>query len=297
MRTVRRSGCLVVAFVASLACSATAPADAAELVARNATQVRLKVSADGKALVSYASRGRQHHTLAWGAINAIAPTRARPQVALRLDYSGGWRSFRRKPSAFRDRCRRYDGPKLHWLIAACKAPDGSYWALQTWQRALPNLGLPASPDRRVYELWLSHWRGPLPVLEVSVGWTQGRYHTLFGRLTYLGRPVFGFGTGFRGRPTDSFGRVVYVDTFDSAYGRGWRRENSFVTHRGSGAFCYGFFPRGGRTGMGKRYRVTAMGPGVLPDLYWEGVPPAAYDGAYDAVQKTKVRALNSRLCG
>ncbi len=295
MAALRR---LVLPAAAVAACALGAPAQGAELVARNATAVQLKVSSDGKALVSYRSRGRQHHTLAWGAINAIAPTQARAQVALRLDYSGGWKSFRLTPGAFRNRCADYDGPQLHWMIAACKAPDGSYWALQTWQRALPNLGLAAPPSRRVYELWLSHWRGPLPVLEVNMGWTQRRYHTLFGRLTYLGKPVYGFGTGVRGRPTDSFGRVLYVDTFDSQYGSGWQRENSFVTHRGSGAFCYGFFPHGGRpSGMGKRYRLTAMGPGVLPDLFWEGIPQANYDAAYDAEQKTKLRALNASSCG
>jgi hypothetical protein len=26
-----------------------------------------------------------------------------------------------------------------------------------------------------------------------------------------------------------------------AYGRGWRRENSFVTTKGTGVFCYGFY--------------------------------------------------------
>ena len=30
----------------------------------------------------------------------------------------------------------------------------------------------------------------------------------------------------------------------SAYGSGWRRENSFLSHHGTGAFCYGFYPHG-----------------------------------------------------
>ncbi|MFN2470742.1 MAG: hypothetical protein ABR583_07080 [Gaiellaceae bacterium] len=288
------------AFVLAVAVASAlpTPAMAGELVARNATRVQLSVSADGKALVSYRSAGRAHAVLAWGAINAIAPTLSRPQVALRLDYSGGWRSLQTRPSRFRNRCAAYDGPRLHWLIAACKAPDGSYWALQNWQRALPNYGLAASPQRRVYELWLSHWRGPLPTFEVSLGWTQARFHTIFGRLTYLGKPVHGFGTGIRGRPTDSYGRVLYVDTLDSRYGTGWRRENSFVTHKGTGVFCYGFFPHGRYpTGMGKRYRITAMGPGVLPDLYWEGVPQATYDASYDQAAKAKLRAFGDSSCG
>ena len=30
---------------------------------------------------------------------------------------------------------------LVWLVAACRAPDGSYWALQRWQRLLPMRGI------------------------------------------------------------------------------------------------------------------------------------------------------------
>ncbi len=89
-----------------------------------------------------------------------------------------------------------------------------------------------------------------------------------------------------------------MDTLDSPLGSGWRRENSFVTHRGSGAFCYGFWPHGRYpSGMGKRYRVTVQGPGVFPDLYWEGVPPAGYDRVFDQEQKAKLQSLNSPSCG
>jgi hypothetical protein len=282
----------------ALACVLSSPAAGAELIGRSATHVKLAVSADGRALVSWKRGGRQNHTLAWGAVNAVAPTQSRPQVALRLDYSGGWKSFRLKPAQFRNRCSAYDGPKLAWLVAACKAPDGSYWALQSWHRAWPNYGVAPSAFQAEPELWLSHWRGPLPVFEVNVGWVHARVHSLFGRLTYLGKPVHGFGTGVNGRPTDSYGRVVYVDTLDSRLGPGWRRENSFVTHRGSGAFCYGFWPHGRHpSGMGKRYRVTVQGPGVLPDLYWEGAPPTAYDRGFDRNQKAKLRGLNAPSCG
>ncbi len=71
---------------------------------------------------------------------------------------------------------------------------------------------------------------------------DGRFNELFGQLTYNGQPVHGFGTTQYGAPTDGFGRLIYLDTFDSVYGQGWRRENSFVPHKPTGAFCYGFFP-------------------------------------------------------
>ena len=81
-------------------------------------------------------------------------------------------------------------------MAACRAPDGSYWALQRWQRLLPMRGVdPWTRRQSAYELHVSHWTGPLPVLEVSPNWTYvGRWQGLFGRLTYLGRPVHGFRT-------------------------------------------------------------------------------------------------------
>ena len=57
------------------------------------------------------------------------------------------------------------------------------------------------------------------------------------------------------------------NSFDSAYGRGWRRENSLLVHAPQGSFCYGFYPRSGRpSGEGTRYRITVIGPGVTPDV-------------------------------
>src|SRR5581483_9235870 len=38
-------------------------------------------------------------------------------------------------------CSRYTGPKLAFQVAACDAPDGSFWALQQWQKALPDYGV------------------------------------------------------------------------------------------------------------------------------------------------------------
>jgi hypothetical protein len=200
------------------------------------------------------------HVLAWGAINAIAPTQSRPQVAFRLDYAGGWGTYRKEIwKTFRNKCRPYDGPPLQWLVTACKAPDGSYWAVQSWQRALANYGVRPTAAQSVWELRLAHWRGELPRLEIELD-------HLFGRFTYRGQPVHGFRTKPSGEPLDTFGRNLYVDTFNSAYGAGWKRENSFLMHRGTGAFCYGFYPHGDRpAGDGQRYRATIIGPGVTPD--------------------------------
>jgi hypothetical protein len=278
---------------------AAAPiAQGSELIDRNASRVTLAVSTDGKALITYHAQGKVHRVLVWGATNAIVPTRSRPQVKLRLDYSGGWGTFKRPVwKGFRNACRPYDGPELNWLVTACTAPDGSYWALQSWQRMLPNYGLAPTPKQAVWELRLSHWTGDLPALEVSTNWAYRRFDHLFGRFSYLGSPVFGFRATPTGVPLDTFGRNLYVDTFNSAYGKGWKRENSFLMHTGSGAFCYGFFRHGKRpVGKGERYRATIIGPGVTPDIYWESDAPGPYSRELDSAANDLIRGLGSGMC-
>ena len=325
------AACLFAALVAA------APAAASTIVGRNASAIGLQVNGNGEALVSFREHGTLAHVLAWGAVNAIAPTSARAQANFKLDYSGGYKihytanpavkaaigrlrslqaqmakataarnnplryalapkiaaayrtisKLRTAATTFQNLCRPYTGPPLAWFVAACTAPDGSFWALQSWQRALPNLGLaPWLPAQSVWELHLSHWQGPLPVLDVQLDWvnTQKARH-IFGRLTYLGLPVHGFGSTADGNPTDTFGRNIYLDVFNArGYGTGWKRENSFLAHNPGGNFCYGFYPHkayfgypgygnpaGDRpAGNGELYRATVIGPGVLPDISWQG---------------------------
>ncbi|MDQ5820560.1 MAG: hypothetical protein M3540_03880 [Actinomycetota bacterium] len=266
-----------------LAALAPGAASASGLVDRNAAKARLAVRGNGTALVTYRAAGRTRHVLAFGAINALHPGAAPRQVRFRLDYSGGGKKHVWK--TFGTTCLRYDGPALPWLVKACRAPDGSYWALQSWQPALPHRGYPPwQSPQTAWDLRLSHWRGPIAKLEVWTDWAfGGRAHDLFGRLTYVGVPVHGFRTTPAGVP-DSFGRSLYIDTFDSAYGQGWKRETSVVFRRPTGAFCYSFWPTNDRSlpgaprrpvGNGKRYRITVQGPGVTPDVMWDG--PGLHD--------------------
>ena len=256
--------------VCAAAVAVPSAASASGIVDRNATGARLAVSASGRALVTYTASGRARRVLVWGAIDARPPDPSVPQVRFRFDYSG-------PRGRFRNRCRRYDGPPLAWLVTACKAPDGSYWALQAWQRLLPHRGFPAWDARQtVWELRVSHWRGEVARLEAWADWAYAeRAHNLFGRFTYGGRPVH----GFRTRPLDSFARNLYIDTLDSRYGAGWHRETSVVSRRPNGNFCYAFYPTRDASlpgaparppGNGRRYRITAIGPGVTPDVAWEG---------------------------
>jgi hypothetical protein len=261
-----------------------------QILARNATNVRLEVDADGRALVTYRSNGSLRSVLAWGAINAIPPTQERDQVNFALMYGA---------APVRNVCGPYRGPPLVWLVVACTAPDGTHWALQRWQRGLPNYGVDPTPERAGWELWLSHWSGPIAQLEIKTDWAYRRFDHLYGRLTYRGQPVHGFRSTSSGAPLDTFGRNIFVDTLDSAYGPGWKRENSFLTHRPSGVFCYGFYPHAGRPpGTGARYRASVLGPGVTPIVYWEGPAPGPYDPAKDEVANLEQRQLlaGDKLC-
>jgi len=279
---VRRVTITVAVLVAALA--ATGTASAAQLIDRDASGVRISVNTKGEALLTYSKGSAVKHVLIWGAINASAPKDGAHQQKFKLDYSGGWGKYHSVYwKKFRGSCGTYDGPALPNLVVACKAADGSYWAAQSWPQPLPNLGYtPWLPELSANWLEVSHWTGELAKLEVGSNWVySGRFESLFGRITYQGKPVYGFGTTRYGAPTDGFGILIYLDTYNSIYGSGWRRENSFVSHNPTGVFCYGFSSfdptKGGYKhppgqtarrgpGTGEQYRLTASGPGVTPNI-------------------------------
>jgi hypothetical protein len=287
-----------------VACLFPAQAVASTIVGAALTrQASLKVNADGVGLVEFQQPGGgMRHVLVWGAINALPhPTEsATGQQAFELDYSGGWKSrhdagyWRR----FRNVCGAYDGPPLPLLVAACKAPDGSYWALQIWQRNLPMRGFaPWTAAQRENEVHVSHWSGALPVLDVYRHWTYGRTKQgFFGRLTYDGQPVYGTRSP-SARVGDHWARNVYIDSFNSSYGKGWRHDTAITTHSQSGGFCYTFvaqrppkgYPSGksNGNGLGEKYRVTVMGPGVTPIVRWEGKKLARFDPALQSAAATE----------
>jgi hypothetical protein len=105
----------------------------------NVAGVTLAVDGKGVALVWYTREdGQVRHVLVWGAINALPPSQDVPQVRFHFDYSGGSKSRGRViADSFRNRCLPYEGPALVFEVAACKAPDGSYRAVQAWYRLVP----------------------------------------------------------------------------------------------------------------------------------------------------------------
>ncbi len=303
--------------VVAAALAAAGTASASQLIDRNATGVKIVVNAKGEALITYHVGSRPRHVLLWGAINARTPAAGTRQVKFQVDYSGGWKTH--KTTKFSGSCGSYDGPALSNVVAACKAPDGTYWAAQSWGRPLPNLGFtPWTAELRGKWLEISHWSGDIATFETGSGWVySGRFQQVFGRLTYQGGPVYGFGTTRFGAPTDGFGRLIYLDTYNSMYGPGWKRENSFVPHNPTGVFCYGFFPfdptKGGYKhpanadakrgpGTGEKYRLTASGPGVTPnvELIVDGLHP--YDGsnpedvAFQTEQSSLLLSWNDKSC-
>jgi hypothetical protein len=282
---------IVVAAAAFAALPATA--SASQLINRNATSLKLAVNRNGVALMTYRSAGRLNHTLAWGAINARTPTRGMKQIKFKIDYSGGWGSRRKDIwKGFKNACGPYKGPQLRYMVAACTARDGSHWAIQKWARLLPPFGLRPTFLQRSVEMHLSHWSGDLPEFVVKVDWVYKIFDHLYGWLTYRGKGVYGFRSTKYGSPLDGWGRNVMVDTYNSRYGRGWKRENGFLTHRANGAFCYGFYPHGNRpVGKGDVYRASVVGPGVTPILFWQGQAPGPFDPALDAVANDEQATL------
>ena len=325
---------LLVATMGAFAPSALA----SQLIDRNATGISIQLNGKGEALITYKAEGRLRHVLAWGAVNARPPALGVKQVKLQLDYAGGYGKYfkqdagvqrlvaqyagiRRNPgyqsspvgkqlrqaqqtadtywkTGFHGGCEPYDGPKLSFVRLEYKAADGSYWAIQSWQRELPDYGVTPAPSEAVWELRLAHWTGPLPVLTVHTDWSwDHQYDHLFGSLFYLGRPAFGFRSTSVGNPLDSYGRNVYIDTFNSIYGAGWRRENSALTHKETGAFCYSFNGHPPHpAGKGSRYRVTVIGPGVTPDVTWQGPSPGTFDPASESAANAQIDALHDGQC-
>jgi hypothetical protein len=285
-------------FLTIVALVAAPAAAGSDRVALNASDVRLAVAASGaQALLTYRQGGKTRHTLVWGAINALAPSESVPQVRFRIDWTGGWATYGHTTwRQFDNACLPYDGPALTGLLAACKAPGGSYWAVQRWQPNLPHRGFPVyKAGQGDWEIDVSHWTGPLAQLELYSDWAfDGQVHNIFGRLTYGGAPVHGFHTvKGTGAPQDRYGRSLYIDTLDSAYGPGWKRETSIVFRKPTGVFCYSFWPthdvslpgRAARpAGHGKAYRLEVVGPGVTPNL----VATVADPGPWNPDDQTKV---------
>jgi len=264
-------------------------ARASDLVDSNTAGARLLVNRQGVALVLYRSHGVAHHTLYWGARNGNLFFKPLAQY----DRSGGWKSHKADWKHFQNACKPYDGPALGFRVAACRAPDGSYWALQDWVRIQANGGGMTG----AHELRISHWTGPIALLWVKTDWSwNGQWQHLYGQLTYRGQGVVPVLTTSVGAVLDHKGRNVSIESLDSDFGHGWRRVNMFLANIPNGQFCYGFSPKDGfrATGISRRntYRAQVAGPGVTPDLFVQfNGHTGPFDQAFDALANAEETIL------
>ena len=235
---------------ASSSASGTRPAAASEPLRRLERHAPLaEGEREAKALVTYRrSDGLVRHVLIWGALNARAPSAEIPQVRFKWDYAGGWGKYRNGEVLASVRERLPD--RMTARRSRCSSRRARRRTAPTG-RSRPGSGdcrssasIPWLPAQTAWELHVAHWSGPLPVLELYRNWTYGgKWQGVFGRYTYLGQPVYGFGATAKGVPKDKYGRNLYVDTFDSAYGPGWKREAGILTHNPTGTFCHSFVPQ------------------------------------------------------
>ncbi|HUZ84143.1 MAG TPA: hypothetical protein VMU66_05575 [Gaiellales bacterium] len=308
---LRRAAAAALVMAVGAAGIAPATAGASELVGRNVHAIHLLVNRYAVARITYTtSSGKVVHVLAWGAVNARRPNPSIPQVRFKLNFAGGWGSpfgsgyWRIMHNA----CLPYTGPRLPNLVAACRAPDGSFWALQTWIHLASDGGW---KNNAPVELQLSHWKGAAPRLTLYQNWERNTaIDRVFGEFSYAGTGVYGFSSTSTGNPTDGYGRNVYVDVHNVAWratawdlGAGWYRFNSGLAHRPAagallangqpapgGGFCLGMFPMYGRTlpADGNAYRATAMGPGVTPIVR---AGPIAEISSYSAAKQQQLIAF------
>ena len=88
---------------------------------------------------------------------------------------------------------------------------------------------------------LSHLAGPFALLEIWLDESARRLRPPVRSLdSYPGFPVFGYSSTPNGVPLDPYGRNIYLDTYDSAYGPGWGAREHLPDAQSDGHFCYGF---------------------------------------------------------
>ena len=269
------------------------PASASHFFARDATAVKLAVNASGKALLTYKIKGATRHMLVTGALNALPPSRTTPQVKFNTTLLGPRGKDKKIWARFKNKCKPYDGPALAFVVVTCKAPDGSYWAVQAWQNWLPLFGYqPWLPYQDDMAFHVSHWTGPLAQIEMWASWIDvGRGasapHDVIARMLYGGSPVFGYVVKPGGIPGDGYGRIVAIETVDSLLGAGWWRVTAILTRNPSGMLCHAMIPQMTFSnypnphevdpGPGKAYRAYAEGPGVAPLVMTQVQDPGDYD--------------------
>jgi len=190
-------------------------------IAGNVKNPALRVNAKGYATITYTRGGRRTSAV-------VTP-------------SGRVRYYRR--AGGRDVSSPSSAVGLPMLVTLRATPNGRFFALQAWRR------LRWGP----VELRFSRWRGAPTLLTLGAVCCKWRSEIVRGRVTFHGRPVYGFGSTPSGNPTDKYGRNVYLDTYRRG---GWKRMMGILARRPTGFFRLWIRPYW----RGSSYRGRISGP-------------------------------------
>ena len=138
-----------------------------------------------------------------------------PQVKFKVDYSGGrgkWRSFK-------NTCRRYDGPTLAWFVAGVQGErrlvlGAAELAADAAERRLRPV------DARAEGLGAAHLtldrRDSRSSRCTRTGSTAAASTRSSAARRTAAQPIYGFKTTRSGKPLDTYGRLIFLDTLNSA---------------------------------------------------------------------------------
>jgi hypothetical protein len=197
------------------------------------------------------------------------------EASLRVDAAGNaevdWTSSQGAQSVVIDRsgALRYGGkltapdvthsvaePALPWALVVRQGPDGSFYALQSWQRLV---------DGPV-ELRFSRWRGDPTKLTLHAVCCKWGGENIKGNASFHGKPIYGFKATRQGDPLDPYGRNVYLDSFRAGH---WQRMMGILAKRPAGQFSLWIRS----VWAGTAYRGTISGPNwgwtLGPDAFAE----------------------------
>ena len=235
------------------ACAFAAPALASEpLSDSNVTLQSLAVNSEGRGARHVSALGRPgppRPRLGCDQRGRLRSTRPRGKSASSTTTPAAGASTTTRPTGRRSRtpAPRTTARARRTSSRAARRPTEPTGRMQSWQRGLPLLGFdPWLP--RAYGL-----RAPPLALEQRARQARG-VHPLDVRRPMAGRSSAGFtlprparssASARRPRATrsDRYGRNVYIDTFNSAYGPGWKRESGILVHKPNGTFCHSFVPQ------------------------------------------------------
>ena len=201
--------------------------------------------------------------VAWGAMNARPPNRTQPQVAFKLQYGG----------IFGPTCAApYKGPPLAWLVAACTTPDGAHWALQAWQRMLPNYGVAPTPKQRPGSFGSRTGRERCPC---SRSGPTGR--TAASTTSTAGSPTRAEASSGSARLASASRSTPTGATSSSTRSNRVRprleEREQLPDALAAEVLLRVLSARAHPVGNGRKYRATVIGPGVTPDVTWQGLAP------------------------